>query len=222
MYAQNYSQILFKNCQSIAKYALDKNPDAYIYLYCISRNIKVYYEQLIIKINDPIDPGKIVGFIHNDATFYIFDSQKPVSEQIDMLTKHLEIKRVVFACGYCFASGLKLLKNIFERILYKCTRRFLHRCLQNYDAASPDNLITGIDKTTIKMLNEFLCYHNFSLFTCKDRFYHGKLYIFEGKEKTVICMGSSNISRSAYISNYELNIALGKAITILLSSNWET
>lgn len=195
---------------TIAKYALDKDLDAYNYLYCISRNIKVYYEQLNTKPKDDfIDPRKLVGFINNDATFYIFNSQKPVSEQIDMLTEHLEIKRVVFACGYCFASGLKLLNNIFERTLYiNVPVDFYIGALQNYDVASPDNLITGIDKTTIKMLNEFLCYHNFSLFTCKDRFYHGKLYIFEGKEKTVICMGSSNISRSAYISNYELNIAL--------------
>ena len=79
--------------------------------------------------------------------------------------------------------------------------------LQNYDESTPDNIITGIDKATINTLNDYLEHSNFSLFTCAERFYHGKLYIFEGEEDAVICLGSSNISRSAFISNYELNIA---------------
>lgn len=79
--------------------------------------------------------------------------------------------------------------------------------LQNYAESSADNLITGIDKATVRLLNQYLAFKNFSLFTCSDRFFHGKIYLFEGEENSLVIVGSSNVSRAAFISNYELNMA---------------
>lgn len=85
--------------------------------------------------------------------------------------------------------------------------RFVIGSLQKYrDCVENNATITGIDKSTAKVLNQFLKKENVQLYTCEDRFYHGKIYKFESDTETVICMGSSNISLSAYASNYELNV----------------
>lgn len=119
----------------------------------------------------------------------------------------MDIQCVKIACGYCFSSGLSLLRNTINKTLFSNIPFELYvGALQNYDESSPENLITGIDKSTVKILNCYLLQSNFQLFTCSDRFYHGKIYFFEGKKETVICLGSSNNSRSAFVSNYELNI----------------
>lgn len=55
--------------------------------------------------------------------------------------------------------------------------------LQNYDESAADNL------------------------SCSDRFYHGKIYLFEGENFSAVIVGSSNVSRAAFVSNYELNLA---------------
>lgn len=195
----------------IARYALDRSLDAYNYLSTISDETRLYFEKLSTQAEtfEAANLGQISSNLDDKISFLILDSHKSVSKQLENLIANLQIQRAVFACGYCFASGLRLLKDIIDRTVYTDVPvEFYVGALQNYSSSSPDNLITGIDKATISMLKEFLNYHNFSLYTCADRFYHGKLYLLEGADKTVICLGSSNISRSAFVSNYELNIAL--------------
>lgn len=136
------------------------------------------------------------------------DSHKPFHVQIKKLITGLKINRITIACGYCFSSGLSLIKDLTNYAQSADIPFELHiGALQKYDESNLDSMITGIDKATIKFLKNLLIGDKFSLYTCPDRFYHGKLYIFESDETSVICMGSSNISRAAFITNYELNIA---------------
>lgn len=191
----------------IAEYALNTCIDAYDYLTIVSPEIASLYTKLKEKEEDFSDIGKLVSRIGTDTSVSIMDSRKSFNAQIETIIEELDIQCVKIACGYCFSSGLSLLRNTINKTLFSNIPFELYvGALQNYDESSPDNLITGIDKSTVKILNSYLLQSNFQLFTCSDRFYHGKIYFLEGKKETVICLGSSNISRSAFVSNYELNI----------------
>ena len=191
----------------IAKYAIKKNPDAYNYLQFVSIEIAELFEKLKTEEEQLSDIGSLAIKSDYDTNIIIMDSHKPFHLQIKNLIGDLKVNRIVIACGYCFASGLSLLKNLIDYALLSGIPLELNiGALQKYDDTDSSNIITGVDKTTIKLLNGFLSNDNVSLFTCTDRFYHGKLYIFEGEETSIICMGSSNVSRSAFITNYELNI----------------
>lgn len=136
------------------------------------------------------------------------DSQKPFHLQLKQFISGLKIKSIKIACGYCFASGLILLDDVIRRELTAGVSFELYvGALQNYDESLSDNLITGMDKNTVRLLNQYFSFPNFKLFTCPDRFYHGKIYLFEGEDVSVVIVGSSNLSRSAFVSNYELNMA---------------
>lgn len=191
----------------VAKYAIEKSPDAYNYLQFVSVETEEFFQKLK-REEELSDIGTLALNSDSETSIMIMDSHKPVHIQIKELINELKFNRITIACGYCFASGLSLIKDLINYALVSDIPLELHiGALQKYDESNPDNIITGIDKTTIKFLKTFLASDNFSLYTCPDRFYHGKLYIFEGDESSVICMGSSNISRAAFITNYELNIA---------------
>lgn len=192
----------------MAFYALEQSLDAYNYLSVASPSVSAYYEKLKAEQEDYSDIGILDGIVGESVSVSILDSQKPFHTQVRKLISKLNIRRMMIACGYCFSSGLSLLKDVIEHSLRSGIPFELYvGSLQNYDETNPDSVITGIDKTTVRELNHYLAFSNFNLFTCPDRFYHGKLYIFESETESVIVIGSSNISHSAFVSNYELNIA---------------
>lgn len=204
-----FIQKIYTLSDEIALYALKVNLDAYNYLSFVSPSVSKYYNKLKAEEIDLSDIGVLSASLGDNVTVSIMNSRKPLHLQIYQLTARLKIKKVIIACGYCFASGMSLLQDTIQQALMVGVSLELYiGALQNYDESVPDNLITGIDKATVRLLNQYLTFKNFSLFTCSDRFYHGKLYVFEGEESSVVIVGSSNVSRSAFVSNYELNIAL--------------
>lgn len=215
-------QKIYPLSDEIAKYALEISMDAYNYLPFVSPEISAHYVEMKKSEEDFTDIGLLTGKAGKDTTISILDSHKSFSSQIEMLIKNLNIQHVVIACGYCFASGLSLLRNVVNKTLFSNIPFELYiGSLQNYDESSTDNLITGIDKSTVKVLNQYLSQSNFQLYTCPDRFYHGKVYIFEGEYETIICLGSSNISSSAFISNYELNVVFKTQTASELHKNFQ-
>lgn len=206
----DYKQIqrIFPLPDELAFYALEQNLDAYNYLPVANPAVTAYYNKLKKEQRDYSNIGMLDSVVGESVSISILDSKQPFHTQVRKLISKHDIKKILIACGYCFSSGLSLLKDVFEHSLQSGIPFELYvGSLQNYDETNPDNIITGIDKATVNVLNHYLSFSNFSLFTCPDRFYHGKLYIFEGETESIIIMGSSNISRSAFVSNYELNIA---------------
>ena len=141
---------------------------------------------------------------------YILDSHTDISEQLSEICKYiLPLKSVTIACGYAYNSGFKKIKELLENPinanipvkLLVGTLRHYKTCFENRSSK-----LIGIDRNTAEKLNEYIKHENFSLYTCSDRFYHGKIFMLESEDKAIICMGSSNISSSAFESNYELNI----------------
>lgn len=218
----NYKDVnkIYPLSNEIAIYALQQSIDAYNYLPFVDPKIVSYYERLKEEANIS-DVGTLIQDVGEAVTISILDSNKPLHSQIRSLVSPLKIQRITIACGYCFASGLNLLKDFIEPCLLSNVPFELYiGSLQNYDESNSDNMITGIDKSTINILNNYLAFSNFSLYTCPDRFYHGKIYMFESNDKTLVIIGSSNVSRAAFISNYELNIAFSMNSEDVLHKNF--
>lgn len=209
----------YRNVQKIshlteqaAKYALDLNIEAYNYINNPSNAVKDYFNQKTI-LAETLSTDKMGQLsITNDcdSKIYILNSHADVSDQLIKMCKGITLRKVVIACGYVFNSGLSMLNEILEKPILKSEIlvKLLVGSLQKYRACveAQDGQLTGMDRRTVQLLRSYLKHENFSLFTCEKRFYHGKLFLLEGVERTIICMGSSNISRSAFISNYELNM----------------
>lgn len=211
--SQNYKMVNLINPIDfeVAKLAIDQDIDSYNYIITPNEEITIYYEKALEQFEkfQAQNFGQLYCESNKDCTIIILDSHRSVSQQLEELISSIELKRATIACGYCYKSGLSLLKETITKTVYNgVPLQFIIGSLQNYRySAESGSIITGIDVSTIRKLNEYLEYDNVSIYTCEDRFYHGKLYVFEGQDKSIICMGSSNISKSAYVSNYELNLA---------------
>ena len=193
----------------LAKYVLDIDLENYFLITNPSPDISAYY--LTIKEQrDKLSAnsmGQLLCTMEANTHMVILDSHRAVSDQIQEMIADLALKRVTIACGYCFKSGLVLLKETLNRLCTENTPvQLIVGSLQDYYTGKAGQL-TGMDKGTVREINKLLQFPNFKLAICENRFYHGKIYFFEGDNKVVICLGSSNVSRAAYISNYELNIA---------------
>ena len=107
------------------------------------------------------------------------------------------------AVGFIFSSGLKLLYPLINYI-YDAdgTIELITRSLQSFENEGRNN---KIDKGTVIFLNKLIDEINLSLFTYTDTFYHGKFYYLANDEKAYILIGSSNISKTAFLGNYELD-----------------
>lgn len=188
----------------VAKFALDIDIESFKYIVSPSEDIIEYYNNKMVELDKQSFFPMPNTNIHN---VFILDSYRPLHLQIIELLNGELITDIIIACGYIFNSGLKYIDSIIDSTLSANGKvSFVVGALQGY-SEDTDNVLTGIDQNTAKQLNVYLKNENFTLFTCKNRFYHGKLFYFESEKHTVIIIGSSNVSHSAFASNLELNIA---------------
>ena len=188
----------------VAKFALDIDIESFKIIVSPSDDIIEYCNNKMVEFEK-----QSVFQIPQTNTYNvcILDSYRPLHLQIIELLNEAQIKDIIIACGYVFNSGLKYLSSVIDSTLSTNGKvSFVVGALQGY-SEDTDNVLTGIDQSTAKQLNIYLKNNSFALFTCKNRFYHGKLFCFESEKNTVIVMGSSNVSHSAFASNLELNIA---------------
>ena len=188
----------------VAKFALDIDIESFKNIVSPSEDIIEYYNNKTVELEKQ-------SVFHipqtNTHNAFILDSYRPLHLQIIELLNGESIKDMIIACGYIFNSGLKYLDSIIDSTISSNGKvSFVVGALQGY-SEDTDNVLTGIDQNTVKQLNVYLRNQNFKLFTCTNRFYHGKLFYFKSEKNTVIVMGSSNVSHSAFASNLELNIA---------------
>ena len=195
----------------VAKIALDSDLKLFDKIESPSKKIIMYYQARLdeIKHLSADNLGQLSCDFDDNCKLFIFDSHKPFSNQLKEMLSQIKVTQATIACGYFFKSGLNLINDILENYLeHQIPLTFIIGSLQNYTETNDCEHITGIDKATVHKLNEYLSYPTVKLYTCTDRFYHGKLYFFQGIDKSLICLGSSNVSRAAFVSNYELNIAM--------------
>ena len=194
----------------LAKYIIDKNIDNYKYILYPSNEVEEYYQNKCRQAESLTSDkmGQLLFSSSDNTEMIILDSHKSVSIQIEELIDDMNITEAIIACGYMYRSGISLMKKSFDRFKEShIPVKLIIGSLQNFRSES-DSLLTGIDKATVRELQVLMENGNFDIYTCEERFYHGKIFLFKSDEKTVICFGSSNLSKSAFINNYELNMAL--------------
>lgn len=120
----------------------------------------------------------------------------------------VEINANIFyaAVGFAFSSGLKMLSPLLEYMKKKGGKvELLCGSLQNYYS---DSRISKMDRRTAIYIKNIMKEFNIGLFTYEKSFYHGKFYYIGNKEKAYVVLGSSNISQTAYLKNYEFDVLI--------------
>lgn len=147
----------------------------------------------------------------HDNILKLIESRGNITNILDTNTIALVIKEILeqkkilsffIAVGFVYESGLNVINEVLKTIPYPCVE-LVAGSLQYYENESSDN---KIDKRTVQFLNELLKNKKIKLFTNPERFYHGKFYYLSNSEKAYIITGSSNISKTAFEKNYELDV----------------
>ena len=144
-----------------------------------------------------------------------------IDSVINGIVRKANITKLYAATGFVFSSGLRLLQeslNIINDRNGKCriVAGSLNSCVN-------ENVNNKIDKTTVNYLNALIRDKKIELYSYIGAFYHGKFYYLCNEDYAYIIIGSSNISKTAFRSNFELDILhkvkLGSSQDKLFS-NW--
>lgn len=144
-----------------------------------------------------------------------------IDSVINGTVRKANITKLYAATGFVFSSGLRLLQeslNIINDRNGKC--RIVAGSL---NSCANENVNNKIDKTTVNYLNALIRDKKIELYSYIGAFYHGKFYYLCNEDYAYIIIGSSNISKTAFRSNFELDILhkvkLGSSQDKLFS-NW--
>lgn len=127
-----------------------------------------------------------------------------IDSVINGIVRKANITKLYAATGFVFSSGLRLLQeslNIINDRNGKCriVAGSLNSCVN-------ENVNNKIDKTTVNYLNALIRSKKIELYSYIGAFYHGKFYYLCNEDYAYIIIGSSNISKTAFHSNFELDI----------------
>lgn len=109
------------------------------------------------------------------------------------------------AVGYAYKKGIELiLPTILIVKNLKGSVELGIGALQNYNTSQH---VLGMDKLTANYINRLVedGYID-GVFTCDEKFYHGKFYYISNGEISYVLVGSSNITKSAFTDNTEFDV----------------
>lgn len=164
----------------------------------IQRSNDLLNDALLLKVKN-----NLKQFISNNSCEFLFlDDNISFEIYLKAIFELYDIKKFYIATGFVYASGLRLLETEISNLLKNNhDLRIIIGSLQTYFTNGP---ISGIDRNTARKINE-LIELGAKVKTYPDRFYHGKLYFFETETVGISIMGSSNMSRTAFHNNRELD-----------------
>lgn len=121
------------------------------------------------------------------------------------MIKRDNINVFLAAVGFVYESGIKILENELNQIADKSNSdiELIIGSLQHFDSENPG---TKIDKATVIKLNDLIERLGIKLYAYQHAFYHGKFYYLQSANKGYVIVGSSNISKTAFNDNYELDV----------------
>lgn len=135
--------------------------------------------------------------------FQIIPQTVQINELLLDLAKQIDADTVLVAVGFAFSSGLRTLSGLIEYVnRNKGNFELIIGALQNYNT----NNNRKIDKNTVQLLNSLTNNREISLYTYENSFYHGKFYYIGSATQAYVIVGSSNISKTAFLENYELDV----------------
>ncbi len=160
-------------------------------------------------------------YILNSKDAMMVLRKNTIDSVINGTVRKANITKLYAATGFVFSSGLRLLQeslNIINDRNGKC--RIVAGSL---NSCANENVNNKIDKTTVNYLNALIRDKKIELYSYIGAFYHGKFYYLCNEDYAYIIIGSSNISKTAFRSNFELDILhkvkLGSSQDKLFS-NW--
>lgn len=183
-------------------------------------------EKAIIEYIKILDDSRLVEVIHEKAQKALANKNKIVDESIEgipfvgkkcsVLSNNIvlnelliklgeQIKATQFfaAVGFSFSSGLRLVKPLMDQVRSNNGKiELVVGALQTYGSSRKN---TKIDRNSVIALNNFRNEYPLTLYTYQNSFYHGKFYYIANDNKAFVIIGSSNISKTAYLNNYELD-----------------
>ena len=187
-----------------------KNPSKEVYKY-ISTNDKKYENYILsnsIDLNNFLIENVVeeleclIDRNKSNLEFYMILKNIKFEVYIKSLFKIFNINKLYIATGYVYSSGIELIYEEIDKLINSNgTLKFFIGSLQNY---KNDELVRDMDKKTCKVLNK-LINRGCEIKTNTEQFYHGKMYYFESNEISIIIMGSTNLSKTAFHKNNELN-----------------
>ena len=127
-----------------------------------------------------------------------------IDSVINGIVRKANITKLYAATGFVFSSGLRLLQeslNIINDRNGKC-----RIVVGSLNSCVNENVNNKIDKTTVNYLNALIRSKKIELYSYIGAFYHGKFYYLCNEDYAYIIIGSSNISKTAFHSNFELDI----------------
>lgn len=140
----------------------------------------------------------------SENSFEIIPSDIEINELITNLAISIEANTFYASVGFVFSSGLSLLSPIFQYITSQNgTIELIAGSLQE---VNNPNKKTKIDKSTAIHINRLLSSIPLKLFTYEESFYHGKFYYLSSATKAYAIIGSTNISKTAFFDNTELDV----------------
>lgn len=109
------------------------------------------------------------------------------------------------AVGFVYESGIKILEKELKQIADRPNSdiELIIGSLQHFDTQNPG---TKIDRSTVVKLNELIEKMGVKVYAYQPSFYHGKFYYLQSANKGYVIVGSSNISKTAFNDNYELDV----------------
>lgn len=212
---------LIKNRKAYEKLVIIKKYYIKYKVYKLNKELpKEYIEAVNIfeeSLEDKSSKEKNTDYVHNaeilkvsnntiDTVHIVLNPEENLSYHLLEISKIIEITELKVAVGYLYDTGLNMISSIIENVFQQDKKiKCIIGSLQNYYKASSEKKVKiEINRETISLLNYYST-TNMQVRTLKERFYHGKIFILEGKKVDCVIIGSSNISASAFNKNYELN-----------------
>ncbi len=207
------AQGAFKNTKQLINYIPHLNGWK-VKKFLTTRKIEKVNKQIPLNKDKSIDTTDSLGrnfyekykglSLQNEKRIQILPQKIIISELLMKLAKEINASEFYAAVGFVFLSGLEMLYPTLKYLKDNNGNiEIISGSLQYFDIKDKN---TKIDKKTVGFLNKLISDFSLNLYTYRESFYHGKFYYLSSSERAYVLIGSSNISKTAFLENYELNI----------------
>ena len=136
----------------------------------------------------------------------VIDDRTVVSDLLASFSDEMKATTFFCAVGFAYRSGLKMIMPIINTVsAFNGIVELIVGSLQDYCVGNKN---TRIDRSSAEYLQKLIERHNTKVFGYAESFYHGKFYYLSNVQKAIVLLGSSNVSKTAFLNNYELDLLL--------------
>lgn len=195
-----------KTLQKLIKFYPDKANS--ILSFIKSQNEKwlaAKFDELVKKYEVDLSDDSVsdYSYLFSGQFHTLIDRSIVVSDLLCQIASTIHANAFCVAVGFGYTSGFKMLSPVINEVAANAgVTEIILGSLQGYGTEENN---TRIDRASARFLNSLLDDNMIRLFRYPSTFYHGKFYYLSNGVKSYVIIGSSNISKTAYLSNYELD-----------------